>query len=125
MDAATILEAIQHHWTVENRLRRALDNLLSNAIKYTPVGGQVAVLAEQQDSRIAISVKDTGIGIPTPDLPHIFERFYRVKDRAHREAEGTGLGLAIVKSIVERHQGAVDVNSDEGGSTFTIHLPVE
>lgn len=84
------------------QLRRALDNLISNAIKYTPIGGRVTLIARYTPADMIIKVIDTGSG-STHDLPHLFERFYRIHDADHLEIEGTGLGLAIVKAIVEQH----------------------
>ncbi len=105
-------------------LRRVLDNLLSNAIKYTQAGGRVTVYAELVGAEIIVKVKDTGIGIPSKDIPHVFERFYRVADKAHQAVEGTGLGLAIVKSIVEQHGGKIWVESQPGiSSTFSFSVP--
>jgi signal transduction histidine kinase len=70
-------------------------------------------------------VHDSGYGIPASDLPHIFERFYRVRNNGHDDIEGNGLGLAIVKSIIEQHGGSVSVESEVGnGSCFTISLPL-
>lgn len=105
------------------QLERALANLIANALKYTPTGGQVRVDLRSSDNTLYVTVADTGHGIPEKDLPHIFEKFYRV-DANHR-AEGTGLGLAMVKSIVRAHNGRVSVRSEEGkGSTFTMALPL-
>ncbi|MGH9611684.1 MAG: sensor histidine kinase [Bryobacteraceae bacterium] len=108
------------------RLEQALVNLLDNAIKFSHAGGRVRIaarLAGPEKGRIAIS--DSGIGIPSEDLPRIFERFYRV-DKAHsRAVGGTGLGLSIVKHVVEQMNGSITVESDLGaGSCFTLVLPV-
>jgi two-component system sensor histidine kinase/response regulator len=109
----------------ENRMSRVIDNLVSNAIKYTPAGGQVTLTAQKQDSTVQIDVTDTGLGIPGSDLPHVFEAFYRIEHGAHQREEGSGLGLSIVKSIVEQHDGTINVTSTVGqGSTFRIWLPV-
>jgi len=106
------------------RLGQALANLLSNAIKYTPEGGRVLLSADTAEGQVMICVKDNGIGIPQEDLPHIFDKFYRVKRPETEDIIGTGLGLSIVKTIVEKHQGRVWVDSKVGeGSTFTIILP--
>jgi two-component system phosphate regulon sensor histidine kinase PhoR len=103
-------------------LQRALVNLLSNAIKYTPIGGTITLRAALMGEELAIEVGDTGPGIPADALPHLFDRFYRVPGT---DAEGSGLGLSIVKSIIEKHNGSVQVTSVEGqGSTFTIRLPL-
>ncbi|MFB3739795.1 MAG: sensor histidine kinase [Candidatus Velamenicoccus archaeovorus] len=99
-------------------------NLVDNAIRYTRRGGRVDVSVEADDGRVVLTVADTGLGIPTRDLPRVFERFYRVDRARSRETGGTGLGLAIVKHVVENHGGTVDVTSELGhGSTFTVTLP--
>lgn len=104
--------------------RLAVRNLLENAIAYTPVGGSVAVSARVSNSEAVITVTDTGVGIPGPDLPRIFERFYRVDDARNRSTGGTGLGLAIVRHVAEMHGGAVEVESELGaGSEFILRLP--
>jgi signal transduction histidine kinase len=107
------------------QIRQALDNLVSNAIKYTQNGGQVELIIEQSSVEVLIKVMDNGLGIPETDLPHIFDRFYRVSKESHRDIEGTGLGLAIVKTIVEQHQGKIWVESALGhGTTFSFTLPL-
>jgi len=109
------------------RLRQALINLVGNAIKYTAAGGRVhiALTATDAGNRATIAIRDTGRGIPVADLPHVFDKFYRVKSHAADGTPGTGLGLAIVKSIVELHHGRVRVESVEGaGSTFFVELPL-
>jgi signal transduction histidine kinase len=107
------------------QVRRALDNLVDNAIKYTPNGGRIDVVAEHTATDVIIKVADTGPGIPLHDAPHLFERFYRVRDAAHQRVEGTGLGLAIVKAIVEQHGGSVWVESELGrGSVFSMSMPL-
>lgn len=105
------------------RLQQVFNNLISNAIKYTLVGGKVFIDMWEDGENVFISVKDTGLGIPQADLPHIFEKFYRVNSTIHREQEGTGLGLSIIHVIVQEHGGTVHVDSVEGqGSIFTIQL---
>ena len=107
-----------------HRLRRVVENLLSNAVKYNREGGWIAVSAECREGYIVVRVADSGIGIPPEDLPHIFDRFYRVQRPETEDIEGTGLGLSIVKSIIEKHGGRVWVESRPGeGSTFTFLLP--
>jgi len=106
------------------QLRQALRNLVENAIKYTPDGGAITLSLEQEANMAKIQIKDTGYGIPSSDLPHIFDRFYRVRNNGHDDIEGNGLGLAIVKSIIEKHQGTIAVQSEPGkGSCFTTSLP--
>ncbi|MBI5830369.1 MAG: HAMP domain-containing histidine kinase [Chloroflexi bacterium] len=106
------------------RMRQVLRNLIGNAIKYTPVGGKIAITAEVGSDTVQVQIRDTGIGIPPPDLPHIFDKFYRVQSAQTKDIEGNGLGLAIVKSIVEQHGGKVKVESAIGkGSSFSFTLP--
>lgn len=107
------------------RLRQLFLNLLSNSIKYTPGGGSVDMTLCQQGSHALISIKDTGIGIKSEDLPHIFERFYRVDKVQNRGDGGSGLGLSIAKWVVDAHGGEVKVNSVFGeGTEFIVKLPL-
>jgi two-component system sensor histidine kinase SenX3 len=107
------------------QMRSALMNLLDNAIKYSGPRQPVEVGAHVVGDRIALVVRDHGIGIPTRDLERIFERFYRVDRARSRETGGTGLGLAIVRHVAQAHGGDVTVDSREGeGSTFTIQVPI-
>ena len=109
----------------DEKLRRMVTNLISNAIKYTREGGQVNVNLQRADNQIKFSVRDNGIGIPPDQLPHIFERFRRVRRPGRSDATGTGLGLAIVQEFVQAHGGRVEVESEESvGSTFTVMLPI-
>ncbi|APV43814.1 two-component sensor histidine kinase [Dehalogenimonas formicexedens] len=108
-----------------DRIEQVLRNLLANALHYSSSGGRVVVKVERNDSGAVISVADTGIGISAEDLPHIFDRFYRVDRSRARATGGSGLGLAIVKQLVEAHGGRVRVESALGkGSTFSFSLPV-
>jgi len=105
-------------------LRQAIANLVDNAIKYTPTGGSVNVALSTEPDKFRFSVTDTGLGIAPADQAHLFEKFFRVKQRGSSQIKGSGLGLAIVKSIVERHGGRVWVDSKLGkGSAFIIELP--
>ena len=105
------------------RLKQVLMNLLSNAIKYTAPGGRVNARAGLRDDSVHIAIEDTGRGIPEQDLPHIFDKFYRVAD-SEGWATGTGLGLSITKEIVEAHGGRIDVASQVGvGTIFTVVMP--
>jgi heavy metal sensor kinase len=107
------------------RIKQVVVNLLDNAIKYTPPGGSVNLNVRAFHNKAVIEVADTGIGIPTVALPHIFERFYRVDEARSRDGGGAGLGLAIVKSICAAHGGEVHVESIEcKGSRFTVELPL-
>jgi two-component system OmpR family sensor kinase len=109
----------------ELRIRQAVANLLANARAHTPPGTSVAVtLATEGDDR-TVAVSDNGPGIAADDLPHLFERFYRVDASRARRSGGSGLGLAIVQAIAEAHGGSVAVASIEGeGAAFTIGLPI-
>jgi two-component system sensor histidine kinase SenX3 len=107
------------------QMRSALMNLLDNAIKYSGPRQPVEIGAEIVGDRVALVVRDHGIGIPTRDLERIFERFYRVDRARSRETGGTGLGLAIVRHVAQAHGGDVTVESREGeGSTFTLQVPI-
>lgn len=114
-------------------LRRVVRSLIDNAIKYTPQGGRIAVSAREFDERVAISVSDTGIGIPDTALPHVFEKFYRVASEADdgpagspgTAAAGVGLGLYLAHHIVSQLDGQVTVESEQGvGTTFTVVVPL-
>jgi PAS domain S-box-containing protein len=98
-------------------------NLLSNAVKYT-LAGHIEVGLRENYGVVTFSVRDTGIGIPSQELPRVFERFHRIRGRAARSHEGAGIGLALVAELVRLHDGSVTVESEEGvGSTFTVRLP--
>jgi len=107
------------------RLEQALVNLLDNAVKFNHPGGEARIESGvAPDGRVFIAVSDTGRGIPSDDLPRIFERFYRVDKARSREVGGTGLGLSIVRHVVERMDGTIRVESRLGkGTTFTISFP--
>ncbi len=108
-----------------DRLKQLLLNLVDNACKYTPKGGRVILGLRRAEGWAVLTVTDTGIGIPAQDLPHIFERFYRVDKARSRAAGGAGLGLSIVQWIVQAHGGKIGVQSEPNkGTTFTIHLPL-
>lgn len=109
----------------EDRLKQLLLNLVDNGIKYTQPGGAVRLSLAKDNGWARLSVSDTGIGIPAEDLPHIFDRFYRVDKARSRAQGGSGLGLAIVKWIVQAHGGGIQVDSTPGqGTTFRITLPL-
>lgn len=106
-----------------NRLPQALANLVDNAVKYTPGGGQLAISGWRENGEVALSVKDTGIGIDPVELEKIWERLYRINQA--RSQRGLGLGLPVVKAIVQAHHGRVTVTSEPNhGSVFTLYLPV-
>ena len=105
----------------QDKIERICYNLLSNALKYTSEGGEISLMAKEEDGRVMISVADNGCGISSDELPYIFDRFYQAKNAGR----GTGIGLAIVKAFTELHHGEVSATSIEGkGSTFTIHIPI-
>jgi heavy metal sensor kinase len=109
------------------QIERMLSNLLSNAIKFTPAGGEVRVVVDRRDDMADIRVEDTGKGIPPEHVPHIFDRFYRVRGPEEQASpeKGLGLGLSFVAWIVRAHGGTVDVQSTPGkGTTFIVHLPL-
>lgn len=114
-------------------LRRVIRGLIDNAIKYTPAGGHIAISAREVDEMLAISVSDTGKGIPEADQPHVFEKFYRVASEAQSgstvqpgtSAAGVGLGLYLAQHIVSQFDGEISIESKPGsGTTFTVTLPV-
>jgi two-component system phosphate regulon sensor histidine kinase PhoR len=108
----------------ELRLEQVFVNLLDNAIKFSRPNGEISITIQSIDGRARITIADSGIGIPSEDLPRIFERFYRVDKARSRDVGGTGLGLSIVKHVVEQMGGTVTVDSRLGeGSRFTIVVP--
>jgi signal transduction histidine kinase len=108
-----------------DRMQQVLHNLLENAIRYTDEEGRIRVRLTASREQAVIEVVDSGIGIPSRDLPHVFERFYR-SDRARRAYPGgSGLGLSIARWIVEAHKGALEVESaPDQGATFRVKLPL-
>ncbi|WP_462273627.1 sensor histidine kinase, partial [Methanohalophilus sp.] len=107
-----------------SQIKQIMYNLLSNAIKFTPEQGEIKVNSQFIDSKIQISVEDTGIGIPDEKYSSIFDPFKQVDSSTTREYEGTGLGLALVKKYVEMHGGDIWFESEVGkGSTFTFNIP--
>ena len=108
----------------KDKLSQAIINILSNGEKYTLQGGHIYINIGEEKDKIIIKIKDTGIGIDKEHLPFIFERFYRVDESRTRATGGSGIGLAITKSIIEAHDGRVEVKSIiNKGSEFTISLP--
>jgi signal transduction histidine kinase len=108
----------------EVNLGRLLLILVDNAIKYTPGKGTVTLSATGNGSDVIISVADTGVGISSDDVPHIFERFWRADKVRSREVSGVGLGLPIARQIAEQHGASLDVRSEPGrGSLFTVRMP--
>lgn len=106
------------------RLHQAFTNLISNAVKYTPEKGAIGLQVTEMNGQAIVEIADTGVGIASEDIPHIFDKFYRAKN-VLSGFEGTGLGLSIVKSVIERHNGRIWVNSQMGkGTVFSIILPL-
>ncbi len=115
----------------KERIEQVLINVVSNALKYTPDGGKIELTADiftenGKTAGVEVTVRDNGIGIPEEDIPHLFERFYRVEKSRTSETGGTGLGLAIAKEIIEAHGGSITVESAFGaGTAVTVRLPLE
>lgn len=109
----------------EQRFEQVIINILNNAYAHSPEHSQITISVTEHNTHIKLSIQDTGEGIPKEDIPHIFERFYRVDKARSRSTGGTGLGLAIVKEIVELHGGTITVTSEVNqGSCFTISFPI-
>ena len=107
-----------------NLLNQLITNLIVNAIQYNREGGMVRIDVKTESGYVVLAVEDNGIGIPANDIPHLFDRFYRVDQARSRNTGGNGLGLAISKRIVEIHRGTIEVSSSAGeGSRFTVRLP--
>jgi signal transduction histidine kinase len=118
-----VVRPLYYAYVDPNRIREVLQNIIDNAIKYTPSGNITARLTGD-NSVIQLQVSDTGPGIPQEDIPHLFQKFYRVDSSLTRTVGGTGLGLFISKKIIEMYNGRLWVESQLGkGSTFFINLP--
>ena len=108
-------------------LGQVVRNLVHNAIKFTPPGGRITVNARRlpgEAATVELRVADTGPGIPSVELPRIFERFYKADKSRHRDGEGSGLGLAIARHTVDAHGGHIRAESEPGrGSVFIVELP--
>lgn len=110
----------------KGKLSAALVNLLGNATKYTPEGGRISFRVDASQHKLQFTVSDTGFGIATEDLPHLFERFYRSNDDRVRDLSGSGLGLALTREVARLHGGDVTVESQlNHGSTFCLTIPLE
>ena len=107
-----------------DKMIQVLDNIMNNAIKYSPSGGTITCRLMETHNNIVISIADEGLGVPKKDIPHVFDRFFRVDKARARSMGGTGLGLAISKEVVQKHGGKIWLESIENkGSTFFISLP--
>jgi signal transduction histidine kinase len=117
--------ALPQLWADPHRLGQVLGNLLDNALRHTPPDGRVDIAAGATEHAVAITVTDTGDGIPAEHLPHVFERFYRADTARDRDRGGSGIGLSIAKALVEAHHGRIGVSSSGAGTgtTFTLTLP--
>ncbi len=103
-------------------IERVLENLIENALRYTPEGGTIRLCLNCEHGQVSVNVADTGVGIASDDLPHIFESFYRAD--SGRATEGSGLGLAIVKRILQLHGCSINAESQvDQGTSFTFDLP--
>ena len=108
----------------QDKITQVLDNIVNNAIKYSPDGGRIIVRLMETHTDIIVSVSDEGLGISRKDIPHLFDRFYRVDKARSRAMGGSGLGLAIAQEVIQLHGGKIWVNSIENkGSTFFVSLP--
>lgn len=113
-------------WVDPQRLAQVLGNLLDNALRHTPPEGHVQIDCTTKGSELTVTVTDSGDGIPTHDLPHVFERFYRVDVARDRDHGGAGIGLAIAKALIEAHGGGMTAASrgPGTGTIFTLTLPI-
>ncbi|KAB2908220.1 MAG: PAS domain-containing protein [Ignavibacteriales bacterium] len=102
-----------------NRIQQAFDNIFENSLKFTPPGGRITVFLRVRNNELETIISDTGIGIPKDDLPHIFQKFYKVA-RADNTTPGSGLGLSLVKQIIDHHRGFISIQSEEGNGTTVI-----
>jgi two-component system sensor histidine kinase VicK len=106
------------------KINQVITNIITNSIKYSPENTAIEIALEETDRYYRVFIKDNGIGIPKDDIPHIFERFYRVDKARSRAQGGTGLGLAIAKEIMEEHNGRIVVSSELGkGTTMVLRFP--
>jgi signal transduction histidine kinase len=106
-------------------MEQLITNLVANAVKYTPKDGQVSIGAALEGNHIVLRVADTGIGIQSEDLQHVFDEFYRGENARRFAEEGTGLGLSIVKSIADMQKAKISIQTEVGrGTTFEVALPL-
>jgi len=120
IDASDELPALEAD---RDKVKQVVLNLLSNAIKYNRANGTVIMSAASSEQDVCVSVQDTGVGIPDEAIPHLFQKFYRVRETEGKIA-GTGLGLSICKQIVQGHGGRMEIKSKLGvGTSFSFYLP--
>ena len=109
-----------------NRIAQVMDNLISNAVKFTESSGSVTVSVGGSDGWATIVVADTGIGVPADEQQQVFSRFFRASTATTRAIPGTGLGLSISRALVEQHDGAIAIESEEEhGTKITVMLPAQ
>lgn len=122
--AADAVDRRAQAWMDRGRLQQVLGNLIDNALVHTPQGGTIGISVEARPDGVAVSVRDSGPGIPADHLPHVFDRFYRVDASRSRTTGGVGLGLAIARQFVEASGGRISVDSPaSGGTVFTVMVP--
>jgi two-component system phosphate regulon sensor histidine kinase PhoR len=106
-----------------DKMKQVLLNLISNAVKYNRPNGSIIITGNFTETELSMTVQDTGVGIPEESIPHLFEKFYRVREHENK-ATGTGLGLSISKQIIQGHNGRIEVKSKVGiGTSFGVHIP--
>jgi signal transduction histidine kinase len=106
-------------------ISKVLSNLLDNAIKYSPESTVITVATREVENFVEILIQDQGIGIPESEIPHLFSRFYRIKNDTTYKVKGTGLGLYLSRYFIEAHRGNIRVQSNPTGTTFVIRLPMD
>jgi signal transduction histidine kinase len=116
----TVCSNIEEIYGDEDKLSQAIVNIISNSVKYSKEYGNICIETHERDRDLVIKIKDEGIGIPSEDLPYIFERFYRVDRSRNKATGGSGIGLTITKEIIEAHGGTISVNSSLGEGTETV-----
>jgi len=117
----SVPEAPVSLWMDKDKADKIFDNLLSNAVKYTPIGGNISIIVEQNDKKITIEVKDSGIGIPRKAQRYIFSNFYRAENAVNSKETGSGIGLLLTRRLMKLHKGNISFTSNEGeGSTFLL-----
>ena len=122
----SVPEAPVSLWMDKDKIDKIFDNLLSNAVKYTPVGGTISITIEQNDKKITVEVKDSGIGIPRKAQRYIFSNFYRAENAVNSKETGSGIGLLLTRRLMKLHKGNISFTSNEGeGSTFLEMVGVE
>jgi signal transduction histidine kinase len=118
-------EPVTGSWD-SDRIEQVIVNLLDNAVKYSPGGGAIEVTVGRENGWALLAVRDHGLGVPPASVSRVFERFYRIPNRAHQQISGIGIGLYICREIAERHGGTIAVEQPQGpGAKFVVRLPLE